>query len=56
MPAPEGIHPTTWERFENFANAHHDGNQDDALSDLLFCHKVLYAHMMRKNRTEDDHK
>jgi hypothetical protein len=53
---PEGISSSNWQKFLNFAEAHHDGDQDSALSDLLFCHKVLYAQSMKNAREEDNHK
>lgn len=41
------------EAFINFAKAHHDGDINDAIRGLLFCHKVLTARMMRGAKNDE---
>jgi hypothetical protein len=38
----------TYELFKNFVDAHHDGNLDAGVRDLLFCHKFVWAYMHKK--------
>ena len=38
------------QKFMMYAQAHHDGDVNAAMEDLLFCHKVLTAKMMRTER------
>lgn len=41
-----------YERFMAYAQAHHDGDVDAAIDELLFCHKYMTS-MMRKRAEED---
>jgi hypothetical protein len=44
---------STGERFLNYADAHEGGDIRAAIESLLFCHKVLFAHVMRDAKNNE---
>jgi hypothetical protein len=48
MPRSFTIDETTGEKLQAYIDAHHDGDTDAAINDLLFCHKYITALMAKK--------